>query len=280
MASYGAVIISRNDNYGGNLVERASYCLNSCIITFDEIFYIDWNSPEKCLIEEIEPNLLKTGKLKWIQVTPEEHKLFTNNDESVQVCCEVLGRNIGVRRLSTDFIVSTNIDEISPPRPQLETLTSKTTFYTIARHGIQDMNILRGAGNYQEIDKIRGILLGMGLPQAWPVKMSLEDDWSLVGWCGDFQVAHRNVWYKIRGFEEVMLGRGLADTFIQRKAKEEGFELKLVYDVPIWHMDHGAGSGGIGRNNNPETWIYKDYKGTTNSEDWGKPNYPFEVHTL
>ena len=38
-----AVIVSRNDNYGGYLNERATYCLNSAIDTYDEIFYIDWN---------------------------------------------------------------------------------------------------------------------------------------------------------------------------------------------------------------------------------------------
>ena len=40
-----AVIVSRNDNYGGNLIERSTYCINSSIETYDEVIYVDWNSP-------------------------------------------------------------------------------------------------------------------------------------------------------------------------------------------------------------------------------------------
>ena len=41
-----AVVVTRNDNYGGNLNERATYCLNSLINTFDEVILVDWNSPD------------------------------------------------------------------------------------------------------------------------------------------------------------------------------------------------------------------------------------------
>ena len=37
-----------------------------------------------------------------------------------QVCCETLARNIGIRRATGDYIVSTNIDVIAPRRDQLE----------------------------------------------------------------------------------------------------------------------------------------------------------------
>ena len=78
-----AVIVSRNDNYGGHLNERATYCLNSAIETFDEVIYVDWNSEDF------------KGNLKHIVITPEVAKILTNNDPHAQVCCEVLGRNIG-----------------------------------------------------------------------------------------------------------------------------------------------------------------------------------------
>ena len=39
-----AVIVSRNDGYGGHLNERATYCFNSAIDTYDEVIYVDWNS--------------------------------------------------------------------------------------------------------------------------------------------------------------------------------------------------------------------------------------------
>ena len=41
-----AVVVARNDNYGGDLNDRATYCLNSLIDTFDEVILVDWNSPD------------------------------------------------------------------------------------------------------------------------------------------------------------------------------------------------------------------------------------------
>ena len=63
-----AVIISRNDNYGEILIERATYCLNSAIDTYDEIIYVDWNSPTHSLLYDIKDNLQFKGNLKHIVI--------------------------------------------------------------------------------------------------------------------------------------------------------------------------------------------------------------------
>ena len=63
-----ATIISRNDNYGGNLNERATYAINSAIDTYDEVFYIDWNSPEHSLLYDIEDNINFKGNLNHIVI--------------------------------------------------------------------------------------------------------------------------------------------------------------------------------------------------------------------
>jgi hypothetical protein len=67
-----AVVVARNDNYGGDLNDRATYCLNSLIDTFDEVILIDWNSPDNHpLLWDIEKNLQGKGNLKHVVVTPE-----------------------------------------------------------------------------------------------------------------------------------------------------------------------------------------------------------------
>ena len=48
-----AVIVSRNDNYGGHLNERATYAINSAIDSFDEVIYVDWNSENHSLLYDI-----------------------------------------------------------------------------------------------------------------------------------------------------------------------------------------------------------------------------------
>lgn len=119
-----AVVVTRNDNYGGDLNDRATYCLNSLIDTFDEVILIDWNSPNnRPLLWDIDKNIKFRGNLKHIVITPEVASMLTNEDPHAQVCCETLGRNIGIRRATGDYIVSTNIDVIAPRRDQLEKLS-------------------------------------------------------------------------------------------------------------------------------------------------------------
>ena len=86
-----AVIVSRNDNYGGHLNERATYCLNSAIDTYDEVIYIDWNSSTHSLLYDIKDNIKFKGNFKHFVITPEIASLLTNNDPNAQKCCEVLG---------------------------------------------------------------------------------------------------------------------------------------------------------------------------------------------
>ena len=133
-----AVVITRNDNYGGNLNDRATYCLNSLVNTFDEVILVDWNSPDnKPQLWDIQDKIDLKGNLKHIVITPEIASMLTNNDPQAQVCCETLARNIGIRRATGDYIVSTNIDVIAPRRDQLEkTIKNELnddTFYTISR---------------------------------------------------------------------------------------------------------------------------------------------------
>ncbi len=140
-----AVVISRNDNYGGNLVERATYCLNSAIDTYDEVIYVDWNSPTHSLLYDIKDNIQFKGNFKHIVITPEIASVLTNNDPHAQKCCEVLGRNIGLRRATGDYLVSTNIDIIHPKRDQLEETIAQMdpkTFYTISRRHT-DWNMIK-----------------------------------------------------------------------------------------------------------------------------------------
>jgi hypothetical protein len=48
----GAVVISRNDGYGGDQPLKALYSLTSMIEAMDEVVYVDWNSPNDVSQEE------------------------------------------------------------------------------------------------------------------------------------------------------------------------------------------------------------------------------------
>ena len=66
--SVGAVVVNRNDGYKD--FERGIIHFKSMLDTFDEVFYIDWNSPSGSFFWEIKDELPKTGKLKHVVIQP------------------------------------------------------------------------------------------------------------------------------------------------------------------------------------------------------------------
>jgi len=285
-----AVIVSRNDNYGGNLKDRATYCINSAIETYDEVFYVDWNSSTHSLFYDIEDNLKLKGNLNHIVITPEIASQLTNYDPNAQKCCEVLARNIGLRRATGDWIVSTNIDIIAPKRKELEETLKKSennTFYTISRrHLTWEMieEFHSGERKYDDWEKLRDHLIETSEERHFEEKTVTEDDYSIINCCGDFQISTRYVWDEIRGMEEELIYPLYADTNVQKKAAMHGFNLKALYNPALFHIDHGKGGGGFltGINkvtNNPHRAITNQVK-TQNTSNWGFADIDIEYETI
>jgi hypothetical protein len=285
MSTLGAVVISRNDNYGGDLIRKFTYTLTSLIANMDEVYYVDWNSPDKTLFEEVRENIPQTGKLKVITITPRMAQFLTKDDPEVQHCVEVLARNIGIRRLSTDYIVSTNSDVMIVSRSNIESnIGGENTFDVIARTDIPFSTVEGlpyGSQALFDYMLMHKDLWSSNQHQSGS-PLGPQDRWSLISCCGDFQLAHRNVWGKIRGFEESLTYRGYADSNIQRKADHDGFQLRLVRDTLAYHFTHYPDSGSTGGNSakwNTPAAIY-DYNGTTNNEGWGFSYVDFKEETI
>lgn len=273
-----AVIVSRNDNYGGHLNERATYCFNSAIDTYDEVIYVDWNSPTNSLLYDIKDNIQFKGNFKHIVITPEIASILTNNDPDAQKCCEVLGRNIGLRRASGDYLVSTNIDIIHPDRTQLEEIIvglNSKTFYTVGRRGMNwDMikEFHNGEILFDKWKDLRDFYI-KNSKESFHLKDLVNDEYSLIACCGDYQIASFEVWNTIRGFEEDLIYSLHTDTNIQKKATAYGFNIEALYNPALFHIDHGRGGGGFLDGINKKTndyyraIIYQEK--TENSDSWG-----------
>ncbi len=268
----GAVVVSRNDNYTGDLALKFTYSLNALLAVMDEVYYIDWNSPgDVPLIDAIRHDIPHTGKLHSIVVTQAHAAALTHYDPDVQLCCEVLARNIGIRRLSTDYIVSTNSDVMPVSQKNIFSgVTHDDTFYTVAKTNI-------------DFQYITGTLLMPGSTALlqWAQQYKYlgtqygewhNDPWSLISGCGDFQTAHRDIWYAIKGFEETMIYRWYMDSNVQRKADFYGYKQVLLRDVLAFHFNHypgtGAGGGSTPRTNDAHAAM-GGFTGTTNTDTWG-----------
>jgi hypothetical protein len=150
----------------------------------------------------------------------------------------------------------------------------------VARHGLQLETVLR-IDSPLEIDNVRETLLKQTFPQAFPIQMTVEDIWSLVAWCGDLQIAHRDVWYAVRGYSEWQLGVGYHDSYIQRKAMEAGYSVMADYEIPLWHLDHYKRSDSTEpcAGEDPSC-LFKHFSHEDNNENWGKPLHIFREFTV
>ena len=285
-----AVIVSRNDNYGGHLNERATYCLNSAIDTYDEVFYIDWNSDEDSLLDNIRNNITFKGNLRHIVITPEIASILTNHDPNAQKCCEVLARNIGLRRATGDYLISTNIDIIHPKRDELEKIINsldKNTFYTISRRPL-DWDTIKQYHNgeiiFNKWKELRDHLIINSEERYFEESTVNGDNFSIINCCGDFQIAPKHIWHEIRGMEESLIYSLYADTNVQKKSVMHGFGLKAIYNPALFHINHGRGGGGFldGVNkvtNDPMRAIILQGK-TENDDTWGFSNIEIEYEIL
>mgnify|MGYP003704747189 CR=1 FL=1 len=110
--------------------------LKSMLETFDEVIYVDWNSPTHSFLYEVLDMIPKTGRLKHFAIPPEYALMMSNNNEKAQVCNSVLSFNLGLRRTDAEWVVITTSDIIAPFKNDfLEFLKTcnKNTFYTLSR---------------------------------------------------------------------------------------------------------------------------------------------------
>jgi hypothetical protein len=285
-----AVIASRNDNYGGQLNKRAQYCLNAMLGTFDEVIYVDWNSPGgRPLTDDIQITV-NPERLQVIVVTPEKARELMGDEgyEKGQKCCEVLARNVGIRRATGDIVVSTNIDIIPPKRVHLDELLtqlSPKSMITLAKHDITVDLLEKLPGPYQNTIPMAVGLNSLNnrliipcnlmnknmidrIPDVGRQKLHAA---SVIEACGDFQIAHRETWHDIRGFEEDRIKRLFNDTIVQYKVIMNDGSILATNFPPLYHIDHE-------RNNAPDLLNHEELPAMTrNPETWGFSNEKFLV---
>ena len=273
------VIPTRNDNYGLFLAERAIQCLNSMTAVFDEVILVDWNSPHGIpLIDQIKDYIEPTNKIRVI-VVPKEF-VSSNAPTNAQPCCEVLARNIGIRRAKGDWIVSSNIDIIATTFNTSVLL--KDTLYTVPKYNVLEnvhLTQLISMSNEQKVNALKSHKhLFERMKKSEDV--TPDDHFSLIVGCGDFQIAYRDLWYSIRGFEEALCYRCAADSNVMVKTATHPDYKTSILDIDVFHLEH---------KNNPYFWkkdsstlrnsavdAFTTYAVTQNGNNWGFADVEFQ----
>jgi len=280
-----ALLYGRNDGYKED--DRIAVCLESMLETFDEVWFLDWNTPEgnNPVLWDIEDKLPKTGRLKHIVIPPDAAKELANHNPDVQACLQVMATNIMLRRCDADWVVATTIDIIAPKKEILNNFLSKAnknTFYTFSRREAE-MDELKQLG-FDKWKEFRDQLDIKSEPRYFPAKVSPNDNYSIFNCCGDFQLASKEVWHGIKGFEENMVYACFQDTNVQKKAVLNNYQLTPVFDIPLYHLSHkGMGNDG----SSPSKQVYNDvwkwveyFNKSENADTWGFSNIEIEFEVI
>jgi FkbM family methyltransferase len=285
------VVFGRNDGYKEK--ERFAIHLTTMLETFDEVIYIDWNSPTHSFLYEVIDMIPKTNRLKHFAIPPEYAKLMSMNDPNAQVCNSVLSFNLGLRRTDAEWIVLSTTDIIPPTKEVLNDFISKAnknSLYTFSRRDIEYDDVIE---NKDKLDEYRQYLDKTTAPRYFPAKVTPNDNYSIFNCCGDFQLATKNIWHKLRGYEEMMMYACFVDTNAQKKAVLYGFDLVPIYDIPLYHMSHkGMGNDGSSPSkqyyNDAWEWVetfnkYLEHEHimfSRNADTWGFSNIEIEYETI
>jgi len=274
------ITFGRNDGYKEK--ERFAIHLKTLLDTFDEVNYIDWNSPGHSALYDVLDMIPKTGRIKHFVIPPEIHNFLFENIPGVPNVSNNLAVNMALRRTDADWIAITTIDNIPPLKENLLDFINKSngnTFYTFSRRDVEYSDALKNINNIQEY---REYLEKTTEPFYYPAKVTPNDNYSIINCCGDFQLAPQKIWMDIKGIEEKMVYNCFVDTNVQKKAVLAGYNLEAIYDVPMYHMSHKnhLPQGGNTENlhetvklKNPiynDAWAWVEwFKESQNDENWG-----------
>jgi hypothetical protein len=275
----------RNDGYKED--ERIIACLTSMIETFDEVWFCDWNSPEDKgpLLWKLKDQIPQTGKIRHFIINEEIAGLLTNNNPNVSPFNNVISQNIMLRRCNTDWIACSTMDIVAPSKENFNkflSIANKNTFYSVSRRDVDYLELEKiGFKNWKEF---RNKMDNESQPRIFPAKVTPNDNYSLINCCGDFQFAHRDIWNKIKGFEEQMIYSCFNDTNIQKKAVLNGYNLEAHYDLPLYHLSH---TGMSNDGSSPSKQHYNDawdwvewFTESKNTDDWGLKNTEIEYEII
>ena len=263
------IITARNDNYGGNLINRMSAMLT--VLSYltatqrraAELVIVEYNPPAgmPLLNEELTYPVSAYLTVRIIVVPERFHRTFANHSRIPLF--EYIAKNIGIRRARGNFILSTNQDILFSEAMFLR-LTHEAfdpnTFYRANRYDLAcrqiDLSppvpaILEHARKsaYCKWTANGKKLIGLSPMTLFSLSKDLLFN-SILFFkgihlspprlhefaAGDFLLMHRDAWDDVRGYDEVPLSNYI-DGYILYAAHCRGMQQRVL-EEPIYHMAH------------------------------------------
>ncbi len=269
------VIVARNDNYGGDFLERINHFVENIIVLSEryklpaELVIVEWNPPfdRPSLEDAISwPTIQrKFINIKIIEV-PHHIHLKLMNPENLFLF-EYLGKNAGIRRAKGEYILATNPDTLFNEN-MMEFFAAqklrRNCFYRIDRYDVKRPipqgtvehkfcycreNVIKINGYYWTDYKrnISGRFWRYKKLKAffrYSAKKLLCFPFvpPHVNASGDFLLMHKSQWETIKGFPEFET-QGKShhiDNLAVRTILFSGLkQVRLKYPLTLYHIDHG-----------------------------------------
>lgn len=284
------VTYGRNDNYGFNLYKRTAFgfnCIAETLTDQDEILFVDYNTPRRLptLPEFIWDTLTEKALrlLKVIRISPEIHERI-KRDSPLKIL-ENVARNAAIVRSNPQnhWILSTNPDVLlvlASKWPSIGALLQNQpdSFYEMPRFDIPESvwSALPRSDPQNNLHLLRDWLVHNKAAIAETVPDCRFQQFLLFDAPGDFQLAPRDYFFRLRGFDESMNRYLHSDSNLAKRmwllnGKRTDHLLGHLW---VLHQDHYLSGEWA---NNVGTIVHNDYHAKVrlqseikaNDENWG-----------
>jgi hypothetical protein len=271
------VAVSRNDDHGGNLLQRMQLFVDSLYAQCNryklktELIIVEWNplSDKQGLKEALTwPEDRDSVITRIITVSPEIHNQFKYSDK--MPIFQMIGKNVGIVRSKGHFILATNIDILFSDelmcylskklltdgchyrvdRVDVDSCVmagyTKDTLVSCCRKHILRLNKKYGTYSYRNKWDTVSVFLKNRKDYLYRAKVEKSTGYPLThsNACGDFALMAKSDWMKLCGYPELEMYSFHIDSMILVAGHYAGIrEIDLVPPNEIYHIEHSAGSG-------------------------------------
>jgi hypothetical protein len=269
------VVVARNDSYGGDFTHRVNVFIKNLLASCEkyvlpaELVIVEWNPPDDRprLREAIQwpSKHLEYCRVRIIQVSRELHERFPNPQR--RPLFEYIGKNVGVRRATGEYILATNPDIVFAGK-LFEFFVAKRLlpdrFYRVDRYDVKspvpldvsleecleycDANVLRVfnhkychentlSNRFNPYRRLVAFVKYLRVTYGsfpFPVPNTTAS--------GDFFLMHRDRWHDVKGYPELETqgaSHHIDDLVVFLAMLDDLKQVNLKSPMRIYHQDHG-----------------------------------------
>jgi hypothetical protein len=247
------IVVGRSDLYGGSLRRRLAATLEWNLAgSGGDAIYVEWNPPPD---RPLDAHWLteRFPRLRVYVVNPRWHQRLSTNPHIPAL--EFIAKNVGIRRATNPWIAVVNADVAlgADLIGHLPLVRDESTVY-----GGHPVSVAWNGETITQAfleDPARQVSHGVSHP-------------SLIGFCGNLLIAHRDLWQRIRGYDEAVTDRRVGcDDHAMAQFQTLGVRTRILGHR--YELDHPESWKHGRKAHHGEPWNFRTGVPYRNRDDWG-----------